>query len=100
MAVIPYGDKLEEFLTSQGSLEARRLRSQNHFHSRDWAEVDRWLLIKDAEAAERAELRDESSLSISRKALHNSIWATIIAVIAMAVSVKDQISVLVMSWFS
>jgi hypothetical protein len=84
-------------LASQGPLEVRRLRLQSHFHSLDWDSVDRWLLIKDAEAAERAVLRDESSLSISRKALRNSIWATIIAVIAIAVSVKDQISALFIS---
>lgn len=98
MAVAPYRENLEEFLNSQGPLEVRRLRLQNHFHSLDWAAVDSWLLIKDAEAAERSELREESSLSVSRKALRYSIWATIIAVVAMAVSVKDQISALVMSW--
>ena len=98
MAVASYGDGLEDFLNSQDSLEVRRLKSQNHFHSLDCAKVDNWLLIKDAEAAKHAELRDEKSLSISRKALRTSIWALVIAVIAIAVSVKDQISTLVMTW--
>jgi len=100
MAVAPYGEKLIPFCEETGTLEVKRLRLQNHFHSLEWAEVDKWLLIKDAEATERAELRDEINLSISRKALRISIWATIIAIIAIAVSIKDQILALIISWLN
>lgn len=99
MAVPSYGDNLLEFCESKGTLEIRRLRSQNHFHSLDWQGVDSWLAVKAAESLARAEDRAEESLSSSRKALRFAISATLIAVIAMAVSVKDQILSLIFGVF-
>lgn len=42
-------------------------------------------------------LQSERSLSISRKAFRISIWATIIAIIAIAVSIKEQIFAFIFS---
>lgn len=99
MAVAPYGERLEEFLTSQGPLGVRRLRLQSHFHSLDWQAVDAWLAAKDAEGKARAEDRSEESLSISHKALRNSDRATNIAISAIVLSIIMAIQKLV-EWYS
>lgn len=99
MAVVPYGDKLEDFLASQGPLEVRRLRLQNHFHSLDWQAVDTWLSVKDVEGKVRADDRSEESLSISRKALRNSDRATNIAISAIVLSIIMAIQKLI-EWYS
>jgi hypothetical protein len=66
MAVPSYGAKLISFCESQGLANVRRLRHvENHFHSLDWAVVDKWISVKEAE------LKDEA-VSIARKALSNS----------------------------
>ena len=103
MAVPPYREKLIQFLESVGTLEARRLKLQNHFHSEDWQALDRWLSIKEAEGKARSDDRAEESLSIARnafsiscEALRFSRIATIIAVIAIAFNARDHISAFVM----
>ena len=103
MAVPPYREKLVPFLESSGTLEVRRLRLQNHFHSEDWQAVDRWLSVKDAEGKARADERAEEALSISRMALRNSAWAKWIAIVAMIVAIianHSQISGFLGQWFS
>ncbi len=50
---------------------------------------------RDLASALRAEAREEESLSISRKALVNSRYATIIAIIAMIVSARSQIALII-----
>jgi len=99
MAVAPYGDKLEEFLNSQGPLEIRRLRLQKHFHSQDWQAVDSWLAVKEAEGKARADERSEESLSVSRKALDNSRSARRIAIGAIALSIIMAVQKLI-EWYS
>ena len=94
MAVAPYGEKLIPFCDSQGLAKVRRLRHvDNHFHSLDWAGVDAWLSVKEAE------LKD-ASVSIASKALRNSKWATIIAIIAIVAAIRVEISSLLMWLFS
>ena len=106
MAVPSYGDKLTAFCESQGALEVRRLRLQNHFHSLDWNIVDSWLAVKEAEGKARGEERSEESLSISRqalrnsdKALSNSRLATSIAISAIVLSIIMAIQK-VIEWLS
>lgn len=79
MAVPSYGEGLITFCESQGALEVRRLRLQNHFHSLDWQPVDAWLAVKDAEGKARAAEREEESLSIAKEAFSNSSEANSIA---------------------
>jgi hypothetical protein len=55
--------------------------------------VKDWLSSKESE---RAEARAEESLSISRKALRISIWAIIIAIIAMLLGPAIAI---IIAWF-
>lgn len=98
MAVAPYGEKLGEFLNSQGLLEVRRLRLQNHFHSLDGQAVESWLAVKDAEGKARADDRSEESLSISCKALRNSDRATNIAISAIVLSIIMAIQKLI-EWY-
>ena len=106
MAVPPYGDKLVPFLESVGSLEARRLKLINYFHSEDWQNLARWLAIKEVEGKARSDERSEESLSISRqalrnsdKALSNSRLATSIAISAIVLSIIMAIQKLI-EWFS
>ena len=87
MAVPSYGEKLIPFCESKGLREVRRLRHvDNHFHRLDWAGVDNWLLVKDAE-------RSDESLSISRKALFTSR-------IALMLSITTAITIAVISHFA
>lgn len=60
--------------------------SQNH------SIASSWLAVKEAESRDSRESRFES---MSRKALRNSNWANIIAIIAMILSVMA----IVVSWF-
>ena len=99
MAVSPYREKLVPFLDSIGSLEVRRLKAQNHFHSEDWQGVDAWLTIKEAEGKVRAEERAEESLSISRKALLTSKRAYTIAISAITLSIIMAIKSII-EWLS
>ena len=106
MAVAPYGEKLDSLLESIGPVEARRLKLQNHFHSEDWQALDRWLAIEEVKSKARAELRDEEHLSIARKALlldskalRFTIITAIIALIAIVVDMRFQLSEQAISWF-
>ena len=60
-------------------------------------EINHWLAAK---ILQRQEASSAANLSIARSATRWAMWATIIAVIAIAISVKDQIVPLVISWFS
>jgi len=97
MAVPSYGSGLVPFLESQGLETVRRLRNvENHFHSLDWAVVDKWILTKEAE------LRDEGVL-IARKALRNSTWALILSIVAItaaAIDNREKIEQFISQWFS
>jgi CHASE3 domain sensor protein len=55
--------------------------------------VNAWLSSTESE---RADARAEESLSISRKALRNSKWATVIAIIAIVLSTMTAI---IIAWF-
>ena len=93
MAVPSYGIKLIQFCDSQGLAEVRRLRHvENHFHSLDWVAVDNWIAVKESE------LKDES-VSIARKALSNSRFATNIATLAMVLSIIMAIQKII-EWYS
>jgi hypothetical protein len=56
-----------------------------------------WLASKESERKAaldtRSEVREEESLSISRKALRNSRWATTIAIIATIIAMSDKVIV-------
>lgn len=93
MAVPSYGSGLVPFLESQGLETVRRLRNvENHFHSLDWAVVDKWVSTKEAE------LKDEA-VSISRWALRISISALMFSIIAIIINNIEKISQFI-SWFS
>ena len=74
-----------------GEAKVREMRITNQFHSLEWAGVDAWLKLKESEAKDRADKRSEESLSISRKALRNSTWAAIIAIIAIIFSARSKL---------
>jgi hypothetical protein len=82
-------------LESLGEAKVRELRARGELSSLWDAELDAWLTHKahvQAEAAaSRREAREEETLSIARKALRNSQWATAIATMAMIVAAKDVI---------
>lgn len=63
--------------------------------------VDAWLRSKEdarkSEADSRRESREEMNLSISRKALRNARWATIIAIIATIIAASDNV-ILFLRW--
>ena len=105
MAELTFGsyEECTQHLTSIGIQKARelltlhRMPKQYHIWIRSWIYLEEQRLA-DA-AALRAEAREEMNLSISRKALRNSIWATIIAIIAMIIAAKD-IVLDAMKWYS
>lgn len=66
-------------------------------------DIEHWLRLKETERAltssAKRDAREEETLSIARKASRWALWANIIAVIAIAIAIKDQIISLVLSWF-
>ncbi len=91
------GKRLNEglipFCESKGLKEVRRLRHVvSHFNAVEYALVDNWIAVKEAE------LRDEA-ISISRWALRTSISAFIFSIIAIAINSSEKISQFIL-WFS
>jgi len=90
MAVPSYGTGLIPFCKSNGLAEVRRLRNvENHFHSLDWAAVDKWISV---EQEARRDRRENITLAVA-------ITAAIIAVIAAKADIKWLISWFI-SWLS
>jgi len=75
--------------------EVRTRLADGQYHSSQVPLVQEWLRRRESTRSEaastRKEEREEESLSISRRALRNSILATIIATIAIIVAAKDII---------
>ena len=87
-------DRFFAELESKGEDEVRKSFGKLVYERSDkihYLLTEKWLKSKaDARAAEaalRKEAREEESLSISRKAMRNSIRATTIAIMAIALSV-------------
>jgi hypothetical protein len=86
-------DLIEELEQLGEAAVKRKLQNGDYGHPQTgnpaYECVEAWLSSNEAE---RAEARAKENLSISRKALRNSRWATAIAIIAMLLSI-------VMAWF-
>lgn len=67
-----------------------------------FAFVSAWLadaaFSREIEASAKRDAREEETLAIARKASRWALWANIIAVIAIAIAIKDQVVSLVISW--
>ena len=89
MAAPPYREKLIPFCESRGLAEIRRLRHMdNHFHSLDWAGVDAWLAVKEAEDR-------DASKSLASRANRIALVALVIAAIAAHKEIRWLVSSIV-----
>lgn len=96
-------EKLRVKLVSLGEKEVARRLAMNAFNDQREAYVRHWLSEQsgaiEAAAAERKEAREVETLEIARKALRNSERATMVAIIAIALSTVMAIQKII-DWYS
>jgi hypothetical protein len=101
VAQLPF---LEQLRAHGNEAEVRRRLAQGQYHSSQVPVAEEWLREIEAKRADaassRKEAREEESLFISRRALRNSILATIIATIVIIVAAREIIWSAIMSLFS
>lgn len=65
-------------------------------------DIEHWLRLKETERAlaysAKRDAREEETLSIARNASRWALWANIIAIIAIAIAIREQIFSLIISW--
>jgi hypothetical protein len=92
-------DETFSLCASLGVVVVRERLLLGQFHVGQKPHAEAWLSLHESSVKDRAEAREEESLSISRKALSNSERATRIAISAIVLSIIMAIYEII-KWYS